>query len=665
LRSFKILLAGLLLSPALAFASVNVLVNGTTYPIPQTNEKGWGTNVTNWIQAISLNSLQPNGGSFPLTADANFGTNFGLISPYYKSSTGNIATAGVLRLAKTDALAFRNNANSGNLSLSIDGSDNLLFNGSKLGLAQTLGTANQLFGTNAGATAFESKAATMTAAGTLAIPTGQVASMPDGTVSAPSLTFTSETNTGLYRIGASNLGIAVAGTNAINMNNIGSSLVNLGFGVAAYAGSNQSIIFNRTTNQANYVEYANNSTGTSAASLLETSVGGVAGIYTWLGTYTSAGAGYAPNLYLTQMGQIDTGSNMLGFNTNTEYSGASVTWTFGSASTANERMNLSSTILALKHGEKLTFDGATSGTVTIAPTAAAGTYSLLLPTTAGTAGQVLTTQGSAATMTWTSALVNPMTTTGDIIYSSDNSGTPARLAGTSGQVLTSNGAAAPAFKTLIAPTKTILTSGSNAVYTTPANARFLKVTLVGAGGGGGGVLGSTNAGGGGGGSSGGTAIKWYSPTAGQTFNYTVTNTGGAAGGAGANSGGNGSATLFDISGTQISASGGTGGGGATANSNVPVFNTGNVAGGNPTTGDINIKGQEGQQGFTLSASQAKGGTGGSTPWGGGGPGGQGTGAGTTGGGYGSGGGGGCAVSAGASQAGGAGAPGLIIVEEFY
>lgn len=43
------------------------------------------------------------------------------------------------------------------------------------------------------------------------------------------------------------------------------------------------------------------------------------------------------------------------------------------------------------------------------------------------------------------AMTNPMTTTGDIIYSSDNSGTPARLAaGTSGYVLTANGAGAAA-----------------------------------------------------------------------------------------------------------------------------------------------------------------------------------------------------------------------------
>jgi hypothetical protein len=45
-------------------------------------------------------------------------------------------------------------------------------------------------------------------------------------------------------------------------------------------------------------------------------------------------------------------------------------------------------------------DGATSGTVTIQPAAAAGTWALTLPTTAGTNGQVLTTNGSGVT-SWT------------------------------------------------------------------------------------------------------------------------------------------------------------------------------------------------------------------------------------------------------------------------
>ena len=51
----------------------------------------------------------------------------------------------------------------------------------------------------------------------------------------------------------------------------------------------------------------------------------------------------------------------------------------------------------------LSFDGLTSGTITIQPQATAGTYNFNLPTTAGSAGQVLTSQGGgSAAMTWTS-----------------------------------------------------------------------------------------------------------------------------------------------------------------------------------------------------------------------------------------------------------------------
>ncbi len=50
----------------------------------------------------------------------------------------------------------------------------------------------------------------------------------------------------------------------------------------------------------------------------------------------------------------------------------------------------------------LGFSGTTSGTVTIQPQSAAGTWNFNLPITAGTAGQVLTSQGGASTaMTWT------------------------------------------------------------------------------------------------------------------------------------------------------------------------------------------------------------------------------------------------------------------------
>jgi hypothetical protein len=76
----------------------------------------------------------------------------------------------------------------------------------------------------------------------------------------------------------------------------------------------------------------------------------------------------------------------------------------------------------------LSLTGNTSGTVTIQPQAAAGTYNFNLPTSAGSSGQMLTSAGGGSSpMTWVTPLSNPMTSTGDTIYSSDNSGTVARL----------------------------------------------------------------------------------------------------------------------------------------------------------------------------------------------------------------------------------------------
>jgi len=113
---------------ASAYAAVTVTVNGSSHTIPQTNERGWGTNVTAWIQSISQNTLQPSGGTFTLTADANFGANYGLVSPYFKSRNSVLSSAGVLRLGNTDTIGFRNNANSANLLLGVDTSDRLTFN---------------------------------------------------------------------------------------------------------------------------------------------------------------------------------------------------------------------------------------------------------------------------------------------------------------------------------------------------------------------------------------------------------------------------------------------------------------------------------------------------------------------------------------------------------
>lgn len=115
--------------PLTVLASVTVTVNGTNHTIPQTNERGWGNNVTGWIQDISADVLYPTGGNFTLGADVDWGGSFGHKSAYYKSRSSSPSDAGVLRLGNAQSVGWRNNADSGNLLLTVNSSDQLTYNG--------------------------------------------------------------------------------------------------------------------------------------------------------------------------------------------------------------------------------------------------------------------------------------------------------------------------------------------------------------------------------------------------------------------------------------------------------------------------------------------------------------------------------------------------------
>jgi hypothetical protein len=107
----------------------SIVFNGIAYSVPDTGDEDWGTNLTDYFVAIPQGALQKTGGLFTLTADANFGVGFGLVALYLKSTSSNLATAGIIRLARTDSIAWRNVANGANLLLTVDGSNNLTFNG--------------------------------------------------------------------------------------------------------------------------------------------------------------------------------------------------------------------------------------------------------------------------------------------------------------------------------------------------------------------------------------------------------------------------------------------------------------------------------------------------------------------------------------------------------
>jgi hypothetical protein len=136
----RFLLLTIFLIAPFAFGSVTVTVNGSNHTIPQTNERGWGNAVTAWIQAITTYTLQPTGGTFTLTNDVNFGGSYGLKSAYFSTRTANPSSAGLLRLAVSDSIGWRNNANGANLLLSVDGSNRLTWDSSVLLAASTTAT---------------------------------------------------------------------------------------------------------------------------------------------------------------------------------------------------------------------------------------------------------------------------------------------------------------------------------------------------------------------------------------------------------------------------------------------------------------------------------------------------------------------------------------------
>lgn len=112
--------------------SVNLNVNGVVYRYPETGDTNWGQVTTLWAQAVTNGMLQKAGGNFTLTADVDFGGNFGIITKYVTSRTSNPAVSGAIRLAQGDAVSYRNFANSADLALSSNVSDQLTFNGAVL-----------------------------------------------------------------------------------------------------------------------------------------------------------------------------------------------------------------------------------------------------------------------------------------------------------------------------------------------------------------------------------------------------------------------------------------------------------------------------------------------------------------------------------------------------
>lgn len=279
--------------------------------------------------------------------------------------------------------------------------------------------------------------------------------------------------------------------------------------------------------------------------------------------------------------------------------------------------------------------GTTSGRVTIAPQAAAGTYNFNLPTGAGTSGQPLLSGGGGA---------SPMTF-GTLGIAGGGTGT------TTGAV------------TVVRPQ--IFTSSGT--YTPHANMLYCIIECVGGGGGGGGAAasgGSVSSSGAGGGAGGYSRKIASKADIGASQTVTI----GALGGGGSTGNNAGSAGGDTSVGSLCIANGGSGGGGASAGG-IGAKALGGVAG----TGDFTPTGAGSNPGgvgvFSGTVGViAVGSAGASSIYGGGGAGataGVGAGNGTAATSYGSGGGGGATQnSSGGTAAGGNGSAGVVIITEF-
>lgn len=216
----------------------------------------------------------------------------------------------------------------------------------------------------------------------------------NGSASTPSVTFTNDSTSGLYLVGTGEVDIAAGGVQAIDILKSGSN-IHFGFNAAAQ-GSGDPFTAVDSLNGSSFFSYTNSSTGTSSATVL-TVVNGTSGSNS---TNIENHANHTSGPFAGGSA-ITSGTNQTQLSLAAEYSGAFMNFLVGGTNSSNEIIRLNTANMTVDNGFPIIMNGSSSGAVTIAPgAAAAGTYTFGLPTSGGTAGQPLLSNGGSGAQTY-------------------------------------------------------------------------------------------------------------------------------------------------------------------------------------------------------------------------------------------------------------------------
>jgi hypothetical protein len=225
--------------------------------------------------------------------------------------------------------------------------------------------------------------------------------LPSGSVGAPSLSFSGDTDTGFYRLTDNSLALTLGGVKGLEVTNIGSSLVNFGFGTGASGTSTAPVIFDRSINNVVTWQFGNGSTGASSVSSFLI-YNGTGSNYLQLENW----ANQTSNTYLGGGSVITSSPNQTQLIIASEGGSSFIGFPVGGKTLATERMRLSTSSLALKTGLSLSMTGSTSGTLTHSVPTTVTSYGLTWPSTQGGSNTVLTNNGSGS-LSWTSISGGP------------------------------------------------------------------------------------------------------------------------------------------------------------------------------------------------------------------------------------------------------------------